>query len=197
MSSVARVALCLGAMVCSVSAAAQELSLTTDCEVGFRQFIHLAEAGRFGTDVSDANVAVADNQVRVELVRAGAPNKLLFLTRKRSLESPSRYFDIALGEGATADDVDRVGKALDEVFSSDPFQIIGLEASPDGDPMPSLIDAWGHDGWSGVARAWERRTMVLASLRYTVGVIVLVALALLLSLALLWGSRPPRSASDR
>src|SRR3989442_12035375 len=42
-----------------------------------------------GTDVSDANVAIADNRVRVELVRAGAPNKLLFLTRKRSLESPS------------------------------------------------------------------------------------------------------------
>ena len=197
MSRVARVALCLGAMVCSLSAAAQDLSLTRDCEVGFRQFINLAEAGRLGTDVSDANVAIADNQVRVELVRAGAPNKLLFLTRKRSLESPSRYFDIALGEGATADDVDRVGKALDEVFSSDPFQIIGLEASPDGDPIPSLIEAWRQDGWRGVARACERRTMVLASVRYTVGVIVLVALALLLSLALLWGSRPPRSAFDR
>ena len=197
MSRVARVALCLGAMVCSLSAAAQDLSLTRDCEVGFRQFINLAEAGRLGTDVSDANVAIADNQVRVELVRAGAPNKLLFLTRKRSPESPSRYFDIALGEGATADDLDRVGKALDEVFSSDPFQIVGLEASPDGEPISSLIEAWGRDGWSGVARAWERRAMVLASLRYTVGVIVLVALALLLSLALLWGSRPPRSASDR
>ena len=86
MSRVARVALCLGAMVCSVSAAAQDLSLTRDCEVGFRQFISLAEAGRLGTDVSDANVAIADNQVRVELVRAGAPNKLLFLTRKRSPE---------------------------------------------------------------------------------------------------------------
>jgi len=184
-------------MVCSVSAAAQDLSLTRDCEVGFRQFISLAEAGRLGTDVSDANVAIADNQVRVELLRAGAPNKLLFLTRKRSPESRSRYFDIALGEGATADDLDRVGKALDEVFSSDPFQIIGLEASPDGEPIPSLIEAWGHDGWRGVARAYERQTMVLASVRYTVAVIVLVALALLVSLALLWGSRPPRSASDR
>ena len=106
-------------------------------------------------------------------------------------------FDIALGHGATADDLDRVGKALDEVFRSDPFEIVGLEASPDGEPISSLIEAWGRDGWSGVARAWERRAMVLASLRYTVGVIVLVALALLLSLALLWGSRPPRSASDR
>src|SRR5437763_4219192 len=138
MSRVARVALGLGAMVCSLSAAAQDLSLTRDCEVGFRQFINLAEAGRLGTDVSDANVAVADNQVRVELVRAGAPSKLLFLTRKRSPESPSRYFDIALGEGATADDMDRVGKAVDEVVPSDPFEIVALAPSPDGEPMSRL-----------------------------------------------------------
>src|SRR5262245_40989340 len=192
MLRIARVVLCVSALAWTTSGAGQDLSLTTDCEAGFREFIHLAESDGVGSDVKDANIDIADDKVRVELVRVGAPNKLLFLTRKRSRQPHSRYFDITLGDNANASDMETVGKALDRVFHSDPFHIIGVEASPDGEPIPGLMEAWNYDGWSGVVQACERRTMVLASLEYTVGVIAVVALALLTSLAIMWGG-PPRS----
>lgn len=190
MLGIARVVLCIGALAWTTAGTGQDLSLTTDCEGGFREFIHLAEAGGVGSDVKNANIDIAGDKVRVELVRVGAPNKLLFLTRKRSREAHSRYFDIALGNNATASDLETVGKALDRVFHADPFHIVGVEASPDGEPIPGLMQAWEHDGWRGVVHACERRMMILASLEYTVGVIVVVGLGLLTSLAVLW-ARPP------
>ena len=174
----------------AVPAVAEDLTLTKDCEEGFRQLIRMAQGGRLGDDVTNANVAVAGNKIRVELVGARAPVKVLLLTPKRSPQAVSRYFDVVAGEGATASDVGRVGTALDEVFVDDPFQILGLELSP-GDPVPTLAEAWALSGWRGARRAFEQRMMVLAGLQYTVGVIVALAAGLLASLAVLWGSAIP------
>ena len=71
-----RAALCLGALAWTTSLAAQELSLTPDSEVGFRQFMQLAEAGGLGSDVSHANVAIAGDKVRVEIGRASCRERV-------------------------------------------------------------------------------------------------------------------------
>ena len=189
----------LSGLLWNASAVAQDLALTKDCEDGFQRFIHMAQSGQLGEDVTNANVGIVGNRVRVELVRTGAPIKLLLLTPKSSPHTICRYFDVAPGDGATARDVGRVGAALDEVFGADPFRLPGLEESLGGDPIPSLAGAWAYGTWRGVLRVVERRMMVLASLTYTAGVIVVLALACLASLALLWGSLPPHmiAKSDR
>lgn len=175
----------------NASAAAQDLVLTERCEDGFRRLIHMAQTGQLGSDVTNANVGILNNQVRVELVRAGAANKLLVLTLKSSPHTISRYFDVAPGEGATASDVVRVGKALDEVFVEDPFQVLGLEETLSGTRIPSFTEAWAYGGWREVLRVFERRMMVIASVRYTITVIAALAAGLVASLSLLWGSAPP------
>jgi hypothetical protein len=126
-------------------------------------------------------------------VRSGALAKQFVLTPKHSAQTIARYFDIEPGEGVTASDVARLGRALDDVFSADPFHLAGLEESVGGEPMPSLREAWTYGTWRGVLRVFERRMMVLASLRYTIGLIVALALGVLASLVLLWGAVPPRS----
>ena len=167
----------------------QDLAISReDCEPGFRRFMRLAEDGQLGPDVINANVGVGDGPIRVELVRAGRAPIVLFLTPKHSAHAISRYFDIEPGENAAAADVARVGKALDECFWEDPYRISGDEVFG---PIPGIGEAWAHGGPHGVMRALERRMMVLASLRYTIVVIVGLTIALLANLILLWGSTPP------
>ena len=187
----------VGGLLSKVPAAGQDdLTLTTACEAGFRRFIQLAQSGRLGDDVSNANVGVIGNQVRVELVRSEAPATVFLLTPKRTTQAVSRYFEVVPSGGATAEDVARVGRVLDEVFPTDPFQITGFEGSPTGDVVPGLVAAWSTDGWRAALRVLERRMVVLASLAYTVGVIVVLALASLAGIALMWGSMPSRPSPE-
>ncbi len=181
--------LLLGGLLCSAPAAAQNLVLTRDCEDGFRQLMRMAQKGRFGEDVSNANVGVSKDRVRVELVGPGALSKVLLLAPRKSAAAAGGYFDVSAGPGATAADVARVGEALDRIFAADPFLRAGVEVPPGG-ALPGLAEAWAADSWRGVGRALERRMMVLASLPYTIGVIAGLALALLAALALLWTSTP-------
>lgn len=188
----------LTALLWNVSASAQDLMLPKDSEVGFRGLMHMAQTGQLGDDVTNANIGVSKTSVRIELVRAGAPNKLFFLTPKGSAQTTSRYFNIEPGEGASASDVARIGKVLDEVFGADPFQLPPgfFETPPGGAAIPGLVAAWGDGGWRGVVLVLQRRMVALASLRYTIAVIVALAAALLASLLLLWGSIPPRTTVD-
>jgi hypothetical protein len=176
---------------CAACAAGQGVGLTRDSEDGFRRLIHMAESGQLGDDVTTANVGVEGHQVRIELVRTGAPSKVLVLTKKTSNQEVCRYFDIVPAAGATAGDVERVGKVLDAIFPEDPFQVPGLEESRAQDPIPELGEAWTYGGWRGVLGVLERRMASLASVRYTCAVIGVLALATLASLALLWASIPP------
>jgi hypothetical protein len=175
-----------------------DLALTTDCEAGFQSFIRMAQDGRLGDDVTNANVGIWKNHARIELVRAGAPSKLLLVTPRNSNQTISRYFNIEAGEGATGRDVARVAHALDQAFDADPFQLAYdfFNAVPGGDALPNLATAWRDGGWKGAVRALERRMAALAGLPYTIAVIVALAAALLASLCVLWGSppHPPRSA---
>jgi hypothetical protein len=172
-----------------------DLTLSTSCEAGFQQFIHMAQTGQLGDDVTNANVGIFKNHARVELVRAGAPSKRLLLTPRDSTQTITRYFSIVPGEGATASDVARVAKALDEAFKEDPFQLAYdfFNALPRGDPIPNFTDAWTYGGWRGVLRVVERRMVALAGVRYTIAVIVVLTAALVASVFLLWSSEPPPS----
>ena len=169
-----------------------DLALTRDSEVGFQRFIHMAQTGQLGDDVTNANVGVFKNHARVELVRGAAPLKLFLLTPKNATQTISRYFSIEPGDGATASDVVRVGKALDAAFGGDPFQLAYdfFNATLGGDPIPSLAEAWTNGSWRGVRRGLERLMVALAGLPYTIAVIVALVAALLASLVLLWGSMP-------
>ena len=171
---------------------AQDMVLTKSCEAGFRRFIGLAEGGALGDDVTTANVAALGDHARVELVRKQGPVKVLVLKPKRTPHSIARYFDIEAGVNANADDVARVGGALDQAFAEDPFGILGLEAPATTGSVPGIGEAWAYGGWTAVLDALERRMMILAGLRYTVGVIVALGLGTLASLVLLWGTVPAR-----
>jgi hypothetical protein len=183
-----------GTPLWNTTASAQSLALTTDSEEGFRRVIRMAQTGQLGDEVTNANVAIAHDHARLELVRAARPSQVFLLTR--AVDTTTRYFDVAPVEGAVASDVERVGRALAEAFREDPFRVAGLEESHARGVIPGLGEAWADGGWRGVVHACERRMMVLASLGYTIGVIAVLALAMLASLALLWGSAPPRSALD-
>ena len=92
----------------------------------------------------------------------------------------------------TAADAERVGSALRRGLPEDPFRPIGLEGSPAGDPIPSLVEAWA-DGCVERSPAHARTPDDgSASVQYTIAVIVALAVGLFASLALLWGSAPPR-----
>jgi hypothetical protein len=149
----------------------------------------MAQQGRLGDDVTNANVGVEKTRVRVELLRTGAPSKMIWLAPKRSEQALARFFDITAGEGASEDDLVRVGRALDEIFPADPFVIAGFEASPGGEAIPGFIEAWTSDGWRGIVRVFERRMMAFASVEYTTGVLVVLAIGVVTTLALLWGRR--------
>lgn len=194
MMSLARVVLSsvLLVLAWTVAATAQDLALPKDSEDSFLRFIHMAQGGALGDDVTNANVNISETGTRVELVRAVGSAKILLLSPKRSQQTTCRYFDIAPGENATASDVARVGRVLDECFLDDPFQFAGLEESLSLSPVPGLTYAWAYGGWRGILRVVERRMMGLASLEYTVGVIVALSLGFVASLALLWGSAPNR-----
>jgi hypothetical protein len=172
----------------------RDLALTKDCEEGFRRFMHMAETGQLGSDVTNANVGVFKNHARVELVRGAAPIIVLFLSPPQPGGGNSRYFTVEPGPRATADDVGRVARALDAVFREDPFELAYdfFNASPGGAPIPSLWEAAASDGWRGVVRVLARQTASLASAGYTMVVIVLVSTALIANLLLLWGSTPRR-----
>jgi hypothetical protein len=192
MSRLVRTALVL-LIVARASAplAAQGQGLTKACEPGFLRFIDMAAAGELGDDVVDANVGVMGDQVRIELVRKGVPNKVLRLTLKRSRHTISRYFDITAEEGADESDVRRVGEALDRVFSQDPFRLAGIEALRGDMPAATFMEAWSYRGWKGVQQAVEQRMMTLLTLPHAVAVIVLLGMALLAGILLLWTAVPP------
>jgi hypothetical protein len=175
----------------SLPLAARGQGLTRDSEPGFLRFIGMAEAGELGDDVINANVGVMGDTVRIELVRKGAPSKILLLTLKRSRHSISRYFDIAAEEGADENDVRLVGEALDRVFSEDPFRLAGNEALPGDMPATTFMEAWSYRGWKGVQQAIEQRMMTLITLPHAVAVIVLLGMALLAGTLLLWTAVPP------
>jgi hypothetical protein len=183
-ATLARLLLLLGFI--ASSAAAQELTLSRDCEVGFRRFIQMAQQGRLGDDVTNANVSVDGDNIEIELVRAHAPAKRFRLKARQSGQIGSRYFDIALGSGASSADAERLGRALDLAFVSDPFVILGDEALRGGAALPGIFAAWRAGGWHGVVRVLERRMMVLASVRYTMAVTALLGVGVLASLLLLW-----------
>jgi hypothetical protein len=175
-----------------IPATAQELTLTTDSEANFRRFIHMAQTGQLGADVTNANIAMDGARVRLELVRHDAPSKVFVLEPRRTHPGHSRFFEITLAERATSDDLERVGRALDQCFQADPFQFAGLEESLAEEPMQGFGAAWTYGGWRGVARAFERRMMSLASLEYTVAVMVVLVAGFAASLALLWSAHPRR-----
>jgi hypothetical protein len=173
-------------------AAAQDLMLTEACEDGFRKLIQMAQQGRLGDDVTNANVGVEKIRVRVELLRTGAPSKVIWLAPRRSEQALARFFDITAGEGASQDDLVRVGRALDEIFPADPFVVSGFEASPGGEAIPGFAQAWTSDGWRGIVRVFERRMMAFASVEYTATLLVVLAIGVAASLVLLRGSEPRR-----
>lgn len=175
---------------------AQDLMLPKDSEAGFLRFMQMAQTGQLGDDVINANVGVFKTWVQVELVRQGAPKKLLYLKPKSTTQAFSRYFDIEAGEGTTASDVVRVGRALDAVFADDPFELTLDLFNTTPDRIPRLADAWAYGGWRGVFRALQRRMVAMAGLTYTVAVIATLVAGLLVTLVLLWGSMPPRSTAD-
>lgn len=175
----------------SVHAGAQDVTLQQDCEIAFRKLIQDAQSGRLGADVTNANVRVQGKVVEVELVKANAASLRFRLTPKASEQMYARYFDIASGLGATAADAERLGRALNAVFDTDPFVIVVSEGGRLDDPIPSIAAAWRYGGWQGVARVIERRMMVLASVRYTVTMIVFLAVGLSGCVALFWLSPPP------
>lgn len=175
----------------SMPAPAQDLILTKDSEPGFWRLIDAAQVGQFGDNVINANVGVSFGNVRIELVRKSGANPILFLTRKRSTQPLSRYFDIEIGPGATASDAARLGKVLDEAFQDDPFEpsfdFFGGRTSA---AFPSLAKAWKYGGWSRALGVLEGRLTAPVGVGYTIAVILASASALLASLVLLWASEP-------
>ncbi|MBI3783596.1 MAG: hypothetical protein HY270_09355 [Deltaproteobacteria bacterium] len=189
---------CTSVLVLSnVASWGQDLSLNEDSEAGFRRLIQMAQNGRLGDDVSNASVSVVRDQVRLELKRAGLPSKWLTLTAKQASSTSSRYFDIRLDAGATANDVALVAAALDAVFAVDPFQTTaGLFESPQLEQSASsFVEAWVDGGWPAVWRTLGRRLTTLASLRYTIAVIAMMVGAVVASLLLLWGASPEGSGA--
>jgi hypothetical protein len=176
---------------------AQDLMLTEACEQGFRRLIRMAESGRLGEDVTNANVGVEKTRVRVELVRAGAPSVIVWLGPKTSAAALARFFDVRAGEGATHADLVRVGNALDQIFLVDPFAVAGYEAHPGGEAIPGFAEAWSDGGWRGVRRILERRMMAFASVEYTLVVLAVVAIGVVATLVLLWGAVPKRYRTGR
>ncbi len=175
----------------SIPASGQDPVLTTDSEPGFWHLIDAAQAGQLGDDVINANVGVSFDTVRIELVHESGTNPILFLTRKRSTQPLSRYFDIEIGPGATASDAARVGKVLDEAFHDDPFEVSsGFFGARSTESFPGIAEAWKYGGWRRPLRVLEGRLTTPVGVGYTVAVIVASASALLASLILLWGSEP-------
>jgi hypothetical protein len=129
------------------------------------------------------NISVSKRSVQVELLRGSAPRMVVRLSEPTSDTGVARYFDVQAVETASADDLVRIGRLLDEIFTSDPF----LEKRSIRDVQP---DAWQAD---------EPRLMHSASLEYTIAVIALGGLGVLVSLGILCMPVPTRTRtqSDR
>ena len=178
------------------SADGQDMALGADCEAGFRRFIQMAQSGRLGATVTNANVGIVMNYARVELLCEGMPNKHLLLKPTSSAKRVPLYSPAHGGGGAAANVGAGGGKALDEAFAHDPFQFPEgfVEAVPGDDSIPRLTDAWVNDGWRGVVRVVERQMLALAGVSYTIRVIVALAIGLLASLVVILVSTPPLSS---
>jgi hypothetical protein len=175
----------------SVPARAQDVALTPASELGFRRFMRAAESGELGSDVTGANVGIAPHRVQVELVRPGQANKLLFLTHKSSKPGPARYFDIELGQAATASDAARVARILDAAFEEDPFEVVvGFVGAHAPSHFPTLTEAWKEGGWAEVLWALDGRLTAPVGVTDAAVVAAALAVAVLASLILLWGSTP-------
>jgi hypothetical protein len=178
-------------LLLSIPAPAQNLALTKDSEFGFQRLIRSAQNGELGDDVTNVNVGVSPHRVQIELVRANGVNKLLFLKRKSSTQGPSRYFDIELGDAATASDAARVGTILDEAFEEDPFEVaIGPFGGQPTSHFPTLMQAWKDGGWTRVLWALEGQLTAPVGVRHAAAIVMALAIAVLASLILLWGSTP-------
>lgn len=176
------------------------LMLTRYSELGFLRLMHMARHGQLGGDVVNANVGIVKDSVRLELVVRGVANRVLLLMPAGPDDRASRYFHIEPQQGASAEDVARVGRALDEAFGDNPFQIAPgfFNVVPGRERMPDLAEVWEYAGWRGVLLVGERRIAEVASLPYTVTVILVLVGAVAASLFLLWASPPPdRASSDR
>lgn len=174
-----------------VPSATAAQALPEDSEEGFRRFMAMAEAGELGDDVIRANVGVVKDRAHIELVRTPEPSKFFVLTIRESPHAASRFFDVAPDQGATPDDVRRVGAALDRAFTRDPFRLTGVELFPGHGPRPGVFEAWNRGGWRGVLRAAEVHMMTAASLRRTITVSLLLGVGLIAATALLWSAPPP------
>lgn len=160
----------------------RRLVLTRDSEEGFRRFMAAVRDGRLGADVREVNVGVSGGRVRVEILRRGAPDLVVRLGPPTSAARVARRFDVEAVENASADDLARIGRLLDEVFATDPFL---EEPSLRGDST----DAPQRD---------ELRRMRTASRAYAIAVVALGGLGLLASLGVLGLSAPAREErSDR
>jgi len=178
-----------------VAVAATDLVLTTGSDLGFRRLIQMAQQGELGEAVHNANISIDKKRVRVELLGDG-PAKNLWLSHKSTPQDLSRYFHVEPGDGATVDDVHRLSVALDAVFTQDPFGVsIDAVGSSLGGPAPSWGEVWAGGGLLGMVKELERRLTSLASLSYTVALIVVLAGGLAVSLVVLSTARI-RSAGE-
>jgi len=180
----------LASLLVAAHARAQTPVLTPQSEAGFRRLIRLTERGALGADVVDMNVGIEKEHVRIELVMRDGGTRGLVLSRPSSSPSVSRYFHIEPDEGATQDDVVRVGRALDRALQADPYvagDFFGVASRGAERPM---VDEWRDGGWRGVRAALRDRFMAPASLAYTVAVIVALAIGVAGSALLFWLGAP-------
>lgn len=152
----------------------QHLVLTKRSEDGFKRFMDAVRGGRLGADVREANISVSESSVQVELLRRDAPRVVVRLREPASGASGAGYFDVQAVENASAADLVRIGRLLDDAFTSDPF----------------LEELLIRDVERETPPAEEMRP---ASLGYTIAVILLAGLGLLASMGILCMPAPSRS----
>lgn len=181
-----------GGLLIAGTANANGLALTPESEVGFKRFMRMAEDGRFGSGVDNANVGISKQGTRIELVYRQKPVKHFHLTAKTGDHSYSRFFDIALGDAAAEEDLAVVGAALDAAFEDDPYRISGVESAPGWSPPP-WRRAWRDNGWRGLLRGVEMRSMEPVSLAYALGITTVLVLMMALSCVALWLEVPSKS----
>src|SRR5262249_32786033 len=131
-------------------------------------------------------IGINGDTVRVELRAPGGATKVLLLTRADHAGTASRYFNVSAGDGAAASDVGLVGKVLDRVFTADPYQV--LPPPPSQNPVGG--GPLGSDG-RGVRALLARHASDDAGIRYTVIVVLGLALGLCACLFVLWGAAVP------
>ena len=176
-----------------------QLVLTKESEEGFRGFMDMVHNGKLGPDIRETNISVSGSSARLELLRESGPNMVLRLSQPSAGTGFSRYFDVQALENASANDCARVGKLLDEVFTSSPFEDMPLRSQPAPDGARPASNVGAETAWQSAWRALQFRLMLPASLRYTIAVIILTGVGLLASIVILCMPAPTleqKSAPD-